>query len=96
MVCRNNGFVGYRKDWLHCNVKYVPKNATRRKPGPVRMRQEIGEDEIPENPAEEAVNTSGSQGVLTSSRLGMPCDEETKYIALMYGPWGFQKCIWES
>ena len=35
------------------------------------------------------------QGVLTSSRLGMPCDEETKCIALMKGPWGFQKCIWE-
>ena len=33
------------------------------------------------------------QGVLTSSRLGMPCDEETKYIALKYGPWGFKKCI---
>ena len=28
--------------------------------------------------------------VLTSSRLDMPCDEETKYIALLYGPWGFQ------
>ena len=35
------------------------------------------------------------RGVLTSSRLGMPCDEETKYIALLYGPWGIQKCIWE-
>ena len=33
--------------------------------------------------------------VLTSSRFDMPCDKETKYNVLMYGPWGFQKCIWE-
>ena len=33
--------------------------------------------------------------VLASSRLVMPCYGETKYMVLMYGPWGFQKCIWE-
>ena len=33
--------------------------------------------------------------VLASSRLGMPCYGETKYMVLMYGPWRFQKCIWE-
>ena len=33
--------------------------------------------------------------VLTYSRFGMPCYEETKYIVLMYGPLGFQKYIWE-
>ena len=33
--------------------------------------------------------------VLTSSRFDMPFDKETKYNVLIYGPWGFQKCIWE-
>ena len=33
--------------------------------------------------------------VLASSRFGMPCYGETKYMVLMYRPWGFQKCIWE-
>ena len=31
----------------------------------------------------------------TLSRLGIPCDEETKYVVLIYEPWGFQKCIWK-
>ena len=26
---------------------------------------------------------------------GMSCNKETEYIVLMYGPWGFQKCIWD-
>ena len=33
--------------------------------------------------------------VLASRRLGMPCYGETNEMVLMYGPWGFQKCIWE-
>ena len=40
--------------------------------------------------------TVNSRRVLTSSRFEMPCTWETKYIALLYGPWGFQKCLWES
>ena len=35
---------------------------------------------------------SRSWGVLTFCRFGMPCNGETKYIVLMYGAWGFQKC----
>ena len=39
--------------------------------------------------------TDNPRCVLTFSRFGMPCNGETKYIVLMYEPWGFQKCIWE-
>ena len=45
--------------------------------------------------AENAKKLRAPRGVLTSSRLGLPCDKETKYIALIYGPWGFRKCIWQ-
>ena len=50
-------------------------------------------DEEKDGGGPESVDINSTQGVLTSSRLGMLCDEETKYIALKYGHWGFQKCI---
>ena len=33
--------------------------------------------------------------VLTNLGYGLAGPKETKYIAVLFGPWGFRKCIWE-
>ena len=55
----------------------------------------MGDYHTPGGGTMEIILPEGPRGVLTSSRLGLPCDKETKYIALIYGPWGFRKCIWQ-
>ena len=43
----------------------------------------------------ECVFMGKAHSVLTKFRVRTVGSKETKYIAVIYGPWGFQKCIWE-